>query len=91
MARGGLTNDMAGDFHDLLDVYAKQLQGRPANLALLFAGTFMERFGSLDPADRYYFKTHAPTIELLRGKAGLIHEVTMAFLIKRMKSLQRHE
>ena len=76
--------DEIGDFDDamapLLAQYEQVLDDRRAKLAVCLAATYIRRLGSLDPANRYYFKEHAPILAALDGVAARMHEVAMEAL-----------
>jgi len=47
------------------------------------------RMGTFDPADRYFFKTHAPTLIPLDGRMRRPHELTVEYIESRLKELTR--
>jgi hypothetical protein len=88
-AAGGEIADIETAFVQLSPDYGEILNNRPAKVAVTIAGTYAQRLGSLDPANRYCFKEHAPIIIPLTGRAAVVHEVTMAFLRERLTALSR--
>ena len=64
------------------------LEGPPAKVASLVATTCLQLFGPLDPAAWYCFKTHAPFVAILNGKAAAVHTITLDFLTSRLQVLE---
>jgi hypothetical protein len=83
-AHGGETDDLTKELAAVCEIQNGLLKDRPARWAYLLAETYMRKLGSIDPADRYYFKNHAPILVPLQGRMALPHKLTMEFLRRRM-------
>ena len=80
--------DLDGEFIKLSPNYKKILDNRKAGIAVNISITYARRLGSIDPANRYYFKSHAPMISKLEGRMAVVHRVTVDFLKSRIQNLQ---
>ncbi|MBK9140533.1 MAG: hypothetical protein IPM17_17565 [Verrucomicrobia bacterium] len=89
LAQGGEVENLRDELDDLVSVFGKVLNKRPAKMAMITATTYLQRFGSLDPADRYYFDAQAPVLACLEGTAATVHQTTVNFLKSRMQALRR--
>jgi hypothetical protein len=89
LAQGGEVENLRGEFDDVVTVFESVINKRPAKMAVITATTYLQRLGSLDPADRYYFDAQAPILASLKGTAAIAHETTVSFLNSRMQALQR--
>jgi hypothetical protein len=88
LAQKGQIENLRDEFDELISVYGKLINKRPAKMAVITATTYLQRFGSLDPTDRYYFDAHAPMLACLKGTAAIMHETTLGFLKSRMQAFQ---
>jgi len=86
--RGGEVADFSPELSAVTKLQDEVIGDRPAKWAHLLADTYMKKLGSIDPADRYFFENHAPTLVRLTGLMALPHELTMQFLRQRMDQLQ---
>ncbi len=89
-AAGGEADDLEIALSEVIRAQEQVVGQQPAKFAFILAHTYMRRLGSLDPADRYHFKEHAPTLAQLEGRAAKAHEITLDFIADRMRSLTRH-
>jgi hypothetical protein len=68
---------------ELCTTVLKMLDGTPAFTCLVMAIEYLSRKHSIEPADRYFFRDHAPVILPLTGKAVRAH----ACLLSRVAAL----
>jgi hypothetical protein len=84
-AHGGDLDDIAEGLEPLSQKYGGLLNGRKAKMAVITAFYYSKRFGSLDPENRYYFETHAPVVVALNGRMAKVHEISLKYLVERIK------
>jgi hypothetical protein len=65
----------------------KIVSSRKASLAIDAAKTLLAITGSLDPADRFYFRGHAPIAGRLTGRAAIWNRLTIEYLAARRDTL----
>ena len=86
-ARGGEIDDFDTAMEPIHRRYMEILDNRKAKLAVCMAAAYMDRVGSLDPADRYHFEDHAPVIMELTGAAGETHRIVMDVMFRRLREI----
>lgn len=69
--------------------YGKILNARKAKQCVILALDYLKRLGSLDPTNRYYFRTHAPVLIDLTGPSAHTHEIAMDFLHEKLHSISK--
>lgn len=88
LAAGGMVDDFDSALHDLHDIYEKAgIEKGKEKMATCVALMFMKRMGSFDPADRYYFKTHAPIVVPLRGRMSRTNQLAIDYIEERLRVL----
>ncbi|MFA7344073.1 MAG: hypothetical protein WC003_07195 [Terrimicrobiaceae bacterium] len=86
--KGGETDDFSEELEAVTRLNDAVIGNRPAKWAHLIAHYYLQQLGSIDPADRYYFESHAATLVPLKGRMALPHEWTMEFFHDRMEQIQ---
>lgn len=88
-ARGGLIDEFDAAMQPLTQELVRIADHRDAKMVIVLAMAYMQRFGTNDPEDRYFYKTHAPVLVRLDGRAGATHRLTMEHLAARLDALRR--
>lgn len=88
-AHGGEIDDFGVAMAPLLEKYQAILNKRDAMLAVALGCEYIRRLASLDPADRYSFREHAPVLVELAGPMARTHDIVMSVLRQRIESIAR--
>ena len=88
IAAGGIVEDFGSALENMCTLYQEAgIEEGEEKVAIYLALTFMLRMGSVDPADRYYFKNHAPIIVKLDGRERRPHDLVMEYIESRLKQM----
>jgi hypothetical protein len=90
LASGGLVEDLGSALDEVIDLYRSTgLEEGGEKVAVHVALAYAMRMGSVDPADRFYFRNHAPILVPLEGRMRKPHDLTIQYIERRMTYLDR--
>lgn len=88
LSSGGLAEDFESSLKAVLDKYQEAgFDEGEEGFAIKTAMFYLQRMGSFDPSDRYYFKSHAPIVVPLDGRMRRPHELTVEYIDRRLEEL----
>lgn len=90
LADGGVVEDLGSALEELFKLYQNAgLEEKEEKAAIHIALAYAMRIGPVDPADRYYFKNHAPILIPLEGRMKRPHELTMEYIKCQLNYIDR--
>ncbi|RYZ91755.1 MAG: hypothetical protein EOP06_06230 [Proteobacteria bacterium] len=88
LASGGIVEDLGSALEEMFEVYRNAgFEEGGEKTAIHVALAYAMRMGSVDPADRFYFKNHAPILVSLEGRMRRPHDLTMEYIQCRLKQM----
>lgn len=70
----GKISDIDDDIEDIVNSILSIVNGRKAKFCVVLSINFLAFYGGINPANRYYFKTHVPVTQKLVGVSCILNK-----------------